>query len=40
MKKRKERVDWDKVAEDQFKSMPADFQDDWRDLVSYVNKRQ
>lgn len=23
---------WDKVAEDQFKSMPQDFQEDWNDL--------
>lgn len=34
----KRNVDWDKIAEAQFQAMPADFQDDWRDLRDYVNK--
>jgi hypothetical protein len=36
----KKRIDWDKVAADQFKAMPADFQDDWRDLRNIVIKRR
>jgi hypothetical protein len=36
----KKRIDWDKVAADQFKAMPADFQDDWRDLRNLVIKRR
>jgi len=34
------RVDWDRVAEDQFNAMPPDYQDGWRDLRDYVNSRQ
>lgn len=30
------KVNWYKVAEKQFKSMPKDFQDDWRDLRDTV----
>ncbi len=36
----KKKIDWDKVAADQFKAMPADFQDDWRDLRNLVIKRR
>lgn len=25
-------INWDKVADEQFKSMPKDFQNDWKDL--------
>ncbi len=30
---------WDKIATEQFKSMPKDFQDDWKDLRNTVNSR-
>lgn len=33
------RRNWDKIADDQFNSMPTDFQDAWRDLRDRVNKR-
>lgn len=33
------RKDWDKIADDQFNSMPVDFQDAWSDLRSRVKKR-
>jgi hypothetical protein len=36
----KKSIDWDKVADDQFKAMPADFQADWSDLRNMVNKRR
>lgn len=29
---------WDKVADNQFKSMPQDFQDDWAEL-RYLTKQ-
>lgn len=29
---------WDKVALDQFKTMPEEFQDDWRELRRKVHK--
>lgn len=33
------RRNWDKIADNQFNSMPVDFQDAWRDLRERVNKR-
>lgn len=36
----RKRIDWDKVAENQFNAMPKDYQDGWRDLRDYVNQRQ
>jgi len=36
----KKNIDWDKVAEAEFKSMPQDYQDDWRDLREFVNNRR
>lgn len=29
---------WDKVALDQFKTMPSDFQDDWKELREIIYK--
>jgi hypothetical protein len=36
------KVNWDKVAEQQFKSMPKSFQEDWGELrgVVYRNKNK
>lgn len=36
----KKKIDWEKVAEDQFKAMPTEFQDDWRDLRNLVINRR
>ena len=30
------QVDWDKVAKEQFKHMPKDFQQDWAELRAKV----
>ncbi len=30
------RRDWNKIAHDQFKSMPKDFQDAWQDLRAKI----
>ena len=33
------KVNWDRIADEQFNSMPEDYQDGWRDLIEYVNKQ-
>lgn len=29
-------TEWKKIAENQFYSMPKDYQDDWRDLRNFI----
>lgn len=29
---------WDKVANEQFESMPDNFKNDWKDLIKKVNR--
>lgn len=32
-------INWDKVADEQFKSMPKDFQNDWKDLRDEIMRQ-